>query len=358
MLYSDPWLCNFLCSVHLINPNYYVLIITPFGPETGSGNWRTAERYARLLQGQGVPAEIAVGIPTPVKITKATAALVLHARRSHAAASLIRSAGIPYGVVLTGTDLYADLAGTSTPEFLQQALETIRDATVLIGLQNDACVRVQQVFSEKAPQDMPPCRVLLQSASLNLERMRRGIRPDRARNLRVLVVGHVRKEKDPLTAFQAFLSLPHTASLHHLGGSLDDALMRELYVLAHQHPGRIRLLGQCDADTVRAEMAWADLMVHPSVMEGGALVIAEAFGQGLPVLASRIPGHLGILGEDYPAYFAQGQVEDLSRQLDAFLSDNTVGALWFEALVQRAPQLCSEEREAQQLLGIIQELLA
>jgi glycosyltransferase involved in cell wall biosynthesis len=334
-----------------------VLIVTPYGPETGSGNWRTAERYARLLSSQGLAPTIVVGAPTDAQLGASQSALVLHARRSHAAAVLLRSARIPYGVVLTGTDLYADLAGTSTPEFFEQAVQTIRHAKVLIGLQNDACVRVKNVFAEQAFQDARTCRVLLQSAGLDLARVDRGVRPDRARNLRVLVVGHVRKEKDPLTAFEAFLTLPTSARLRHLGGSLDVALMQTLQGLAARNPQRIALLGHSDADTVRAEMAKADLLVHPSVMEGGALVIAEAFGQGLPVLASRIPGHLGILGADYPAYFAQGDVNDLSRQMHAFLSDNAVAAAWFEALRLRAPALCSEEREAQQLLGIVQEIV-
>lgn len=334
-----------------------MLIITPYGPESGSGNWRTAERYARLLSRQGLSPTIVVGSPTAAQLGASQAAMVLHARRSHAAAALIRSAAIPYGLVLTGTDLYADLAGLSKPEFFEQALETVRHATVLIGLQNDACARVQAVLSKFASQSTPPCRVLLQSAGLDTARVGRGIRPDRAQNLRVLVVGHVRNEKDPLTAFRAFLSLPPSARLRHIGGSLDDGLMRELQDMAALYPDRITLLGHCDAETVRAEMVEADLLVHPSLMEGGALVIAEAFGQGLPVLASKIPGHLGILGADYPAYFAQGDVADLSRQLHAFLSDNTVAPGWMEALRLRAPKLCSEEREAQQLLGIVQEVL-
>ena len=337
--------------------NVSILIITPYGPESGSGNWRTAERYARLLGRQGLRPTIVVGSPTDVQIRASKAALVLHARRSHTAASLLRAAAIPYGVVLTGTDLYADLAGLSTGEFLEQALETIRHATVLIGLQHDACARLQKVFSEHALHNPPPCRVLLQSAGLDTARVARGIRPDRAQNLQVLMVGHVRKEKDPLTAFQAFLSLPPTARLRHLGGSLDDALTQELRDMAAQNPGRITLMGQCDGETVRAEMSKADILVHPSLMEGGALVIAEAFGQGLPVLASRIPGHLGILGSDYPAYFAQGEVDDLSRQMHGFLSDDSIAVGWVEALQRRAPALCSEEREAQQLLGIVQEVL-
>ena len=334
------------------------LIITPYGPETGSGNWRTAERYARLLQAQGVAAEIAVGLPSTPQIAAAAGALVLHARRNHAAARALQHAQKPYGVVLTGTDLYADLAGLTTPLFFQQAIETITQARMAVGLQGDACSRLSSIAQRENILDIPPCRVLLQSAVGDVRQLQRRPRPDRSRDLRILMVGHIRKEKDPLTGFQASLSLPEGTTLRHLGGSLDDALMQTLQALAVQHPQRFALLGQCDADTVRVEMAKADLLVHPSLMEGGALVIAEAFGQGLPVLASRIAGHLGILGDDYPAYFSQGDTLDLSRRLLAFAEDDRVAASWHDALAQRAPQLCNPMREAQDLAGIVHDILS
>jgi glycosyltransferase involved in cell wall biosynthesis len=335
-----------------------ILIVTPYGPETGSGNWRTAERYARLLQGQGIAVEIAVGMPSAHQIAAASGAVVLHARRSHAAAVALQRAQKPYGVVLTGTDLYADLPGLTTPTFLQQAMDTITHARLLVGLQQEACRHMQAGHLQARIPQMPPCRVLLQSATADADRLHRLPRPDRAKDPRLLMVGHVRQEKDPLTGFMAVLTLPAGATLRHLGGSLDDTLMQTLQSLADQDPQRMTLLGHCDVKAVREEMAKADLLLHTSAMEGGALVIAEAFGQGLPVVASRIPGHLGILGDDYPAYFTQGDAEDLARQIMAFVGDNTVANAWHAALVQRALMLCDPGREAQQLVDIVQEILS
>jgi glycosyltransferase involved in cell wall biosynthesis len=48
-------------------------------------------------------------------------------------------------------------------------------------------------------------------------------------------------------------------------------------------------------------------------MEGGANALGEAIVAGLPVLASRIPGSMGILGDDYPGYFQVGNTRDLTR---------------------------------------------
>ena len=51
----------------------------------------------------------------------------------------------------------------------------------------------------------------------------------------------------------------------------------------------------------------------PSRSEGGANVITEAFALGTPILASKIPGNTGLLGEQHPGLFRPGDAEDLAR---------------------------------------------
>jgi glycosyltransferase involved in cell wall biosynthesis len=48
-------------------------------------------------------------------------------------------------------------------------------------------------------------------------------------------------------------------------------------------------------------------------MEGGANVIAEAARIGTPVLASDVPGNIGMLGRGYPGYFPLGDERALAR---------------------------------------------
>jgi len=43
--------------------------------------------------------------------------------------------------------------------------------------------------------------------------------------------------------------------------------------------------------------------------------VSEALAAGVPILASRIPGNVGLLGERYPGYFAAGDTAGLTRLL-------------------------------------------
>jgi glycosyltransferase involved in cell wall biosynthesis len=66
---------------------------------------------------------------------------------------------------------------------------------------------------------------------------------------------------------------------------------------------------------VRQHMRRADLMVLSSRMEGGANVISEAVMAGLPVIASKIAGSVGLLGNKYPGYYPVGDSAALARLL-------------------------------------------
>lgn len=56
-------------------------------------------------------------------------------------------------------------------------------------------------------------------------------------------------------------------------------------------------------------------MVISSISEGGANVVSEAVVDGVPVLASRMPGNVGLLGDGYPGYFPVGDGAELRRLL-------------------------------------------
>ena len=49
--------------------------------------------------------------------------------------------------------------------------------------------------------------------------------------------------------------------------------------------------------------------------QGGANAVSEALARGVPVLASRIPGNVGLLGGRYPGYFPTGNTHRLASLL-------------------------------------------
>jgi len=78
---------------------------------------------------------------------------------------------------------------------------------------------------------------------------------------------------------------------------------------------RYRWLGEVSRGRALRVLARSRLHVLSSRLEGGANALCEAIACGVPTLASRIPGSVGILGRDYPGYFPVGHTRDLARLL-------------------------------------------
>nr|HET7860253.1 glycosyltransferase [Caldimonas sp.] len=72
----------------------------------------------------------------------------------------------------------------------------------------------------------------------------------------------------------------------------------------------------------RRTIARARALVHASLMEGGANVVIEAVRSGVPVLASRIDGNVGLLGIGYDGYFPVGDAAALAALMRRFCHDD------------------------------------
>jgi glycosyltransferase involved in cell wall biosynthesis len=79
---------------------------------------------------------------------------------------------------------------------------------------------------------------------------------------------------------------------------------------------RYRWLGSVPHARALRWLASSHAMVISSRMEGGANVVCEALRIGVPVLASRISGNVGLLGERYAGYFKVGDERDLARLIE------------------------------------------
>jgi glycosyltransferase involved in cell wall biosynthesis len=215
--------------------------------------------------------------------------------------------------------------------------------------------------------------VIEQSASLPTDTTA-NTRPDHAQSpedvYRVLMVGNVRPEKDPLTALGALEDWAMERSrqerrrmqLVHCGASLDDSLYAAMRAYARALPEVFVFRGALSKSEVFEEMRNANMLLHPSVAEGGSLVIAEAVACDLPVLASDIGCHRAMLGSDYPGLFGAGDrgglTEILSQAWADWALDSSDSVESMSTRCRRAypgirERLCDSSREREQLIGLL-----
>ena len=316
-------------------PRPSVVLITPALAAANNGNWQTAHRWAGMLA-----ADYAVRVMQHWDGSPAAAMIALHARRSAAdvAAWHARHPGRPLLLALTGTDLYRDIHGD------EAARHSLALADRLIVLQDLAPLDVPAEHRTK-------CVVCFQSCA-----SRRTL-PKTTQRLRALMVGHLRDEKLPQTYFAAAERLAGRDDilLDHVGAALDPALGEAAQALMRRCP-HYRWLGPLPHGAVRQRIQRAHVLVHASRMEGGAHVVMEAITSGTPVLASRIPGNLGLLGAGYEAVFEVGDDAALAGLLQRARDDAAMLPRWLVQCRERAP-LFEPERERATLRRTLSELL-
>jgi len=273
-----------------------ILIASPYAREANNGNWRTAARWAQLLRDRFRMILQTSGEP----LADAEMLVALHARRSGEALVRWREAfgDRPAILVLTGTDLYRDL-----PNGDAVAQSSLDSADALIVLQEHAVRDLPRRYRAKA-------HVVYQSARALVPAAKTG------RRLHCLFVGHLREEKDPVTAIRAIRLLDPALSvdLALIGGARDPECARAVRD-SMRGCDNVRALDARPHAWTRQAIKRAHVLVVPSIVEGGSNVIVEAIRAGTPVLASRVPGNVGMLGEDYAGYFGVGRSSELAGLL-------------------------------------------
>jgi putative glycosyltransferase (TIGR04348 family) len=313
-----------------------ICIVSPALADANNGNWHTASRWQRHLSSLAQ-----VDITSHWQGQPVDALIALHARRSAASVAdyAARHPGQPLVVVLTGTDLYRDL-----PAGDADAARSLTLASAVVVLQDEALRALPQPVRAKA-------HVIVQSAP-------RLIRRDQAtRTFDMVAVGHLRPEKDPLTLMQAVRLLPPDSRVRvlHIGNALDPALGRAAEATMAECP-RYRWLGPLPSAAARRWIARGRALVHTSRLEGGANVVIEALRSDVPVLASRIPGNVGLLGYDYKGYFAPGDAPALAALMQRYAGDTRFAARLAAQCAAVAPRY-APEAEAAAVRGLMSGLL-
>lgn len=265
--------------------------------------------------------------------------IALHAQRSHNAVIRFRERhpSAPIILVLTGTDIYESL-----PAGDPDTLESIELATVLVTLQPLAIATLP-------PEHHHRVRTIYQSVG------HLGPRPaPRDDVFEVCVIGHLRPVKDSLRTAAAARLLPPSSRIDivHVGGAMTaamaDAAQREQSI----NP-RYRWLGERSRGEAMEILLRSRLLSHTSLLEGGANVVSEAIVAGTPVLASRIDGTVGLLGDDYPGYFKVEDTAALAALLSRAERDTDFYDSLHAALDARRPLFMPESEMAawRELLG-------
>ena len=314
-----------------------VVIVSPALASANNGNWQTASRYQQLLK-----AQFRVRVVSEWKDTKSDDVLIaLHARRSFPSIAAWHAVHGVNGlvVVLTGTDLYRDIHHDS---LAQRSLEF---AKRLVVLQPMGLNELPAPFKAKTS-------VLLQSTTPRITLSKT------SRYIRVVMVGHLREEKSPRTLFEAaaLLAQQHDIYIQHIGAEHDQVLASMAHQTAALYP-HYQFTGALTYPQTRRQIQRAHVLVHTSVMDGGAHVIIESICSGVPVIASRIPGNVGMLGEDYAGLFPVGDAKSLADMLIRFRHDTDFEELLKKQCALRVP-LFSADHERDGLLKIIEEVIS
>ncbi len=312
-----------------------IVLITPYAGRSRSGNRNTAYRWAAFLRQLGHGVKIQIDWDG----TSADLMLALHARRSHD--SIRRFAEIypdrPLILALTGTDLYRDIRQDATAQLSMML------ATRMIVLQDRG-------LQELAPELRAKTRVIYQSAP-----PAKAVPKLRTR-FQVCIIGHLREEKDPFRCAYALPHIPIQSRIRviQLGSALSPEMADEARALMRQDK-RYCWRGGVPHWLALRQLGSSHLMVVSSRMEGGANVICEAIMADVPVIASDIPGNIGMLGEDYSGYYPCGDEFALARLLWRAESEaNFYHQLSKQCAVRR--ELFMPERECTSLERLMLEL--
>jgi putative glycosyltransferase (TIGR04348 family) len=271
-------------------------IVTPAPAGSLHGNRITALRWQGFLKKLGHRVRVSnhwTGKDTDLLIA-------LHAYRSHASIVQFREIypNRPIILILTGTDLYRDMASHT------EVIKSMEMSDAIIILQSAALTMIPKHLQAKTQVIYQSTKPVKRKALLK-------------KSFLISVIGHLRPEKDPFCTAESLEYLRPESKIQvlHLGKPMSPE-MKSLAKSYSKELKNYQWLDELSHSETLQQLSRSHLMVISSLMEGGAHVVTEAIAIGVPVIASDIPGNRGLLGEDYPGYYPVGDAKELAQILE------------------------------------------
>ena len=314
-----------------------IIQVTPSAQTSKSGNRTTANRWARIFRSLGH----SVSTITDYDDRSADMMVAIHAWRSARAIERFKA-------LYPEKPLVVCLAGTDINEFIHSHPKPTLKSMELA----DAMVCLHDLVKEITPISLQSkLHVIFQSAKPLI-----GPRRFSDRNFNICVISHLREIKDPMRTALAVRTVPNQSKIKvtHLGMAHDGRSSAKAIREMKQNP-RYVWKGEVLGWQVRQELKRSHLMVISSRAEGGANVISEAVVAGVPVIASKIDGNVGLLGKNYRGYYPVGNTRELRKVILKAEKDK----VFFQSLTKQCNSIKSKftaEREQKSWAELISNI--
>jgi len=178
--------------------------------------------------------------------------------------------------------------------------------------------------------------------------------------IKIVFVGRLGKQKDPLLLLEAFNILPNELQNRSQVSIIGDGPKREMlekFVKENNLEDRVEFLGGISRENVFKTLRKSDIFVLISNWEGFPYTIIEAMSCGLPVIASDVGGIREAVNDDCGILVKRGDEEAIKNALEKLLKNPSLAKEMGEKSRARVKKEFSLEKTLRETEQIYKEIL-